>query len=59
MDDVDYFGYMLGEMMVDKNFEITKMCNEPWRLYSKCKIDDRPWYEMRGIMKVNGGFIIK
>ena len=40
--------------MVDKNFEITKMCNEPWRLHSKCKIDDRPWYEMRGIMKVNG-----
>ncbi|KAK9229988.1 hypothetical protein WN944_022955 [Citrus x changshan-huyou] len=50
---------LMDHMEVHAYIQVLMMCNEPWRLHSKCKIDDRPWYEMRGIMKVNGGFIIK
>ena len=41
-DDVEHFRYVLGEVMVDKCFEITKVCNEHRRFYDKHKIDDCP-----------------
>ena len=38
-DDVDHFRQVLGEVMVDKGFEITKVYNDCRRFYDKCKID--------------------
>ncbi|KAH9794012.1 SWIM-type domain-containing protein [Citrus sinensis] len=58
-DDVEHFRYVLGEVMVDKGFEITKVYNEPRRFYGKCKISDCPWYVMGGKIRGNGGFAIK
>ncbi|KAK9178548.1 hypothetical protein WN943_027740 [Citrus x changshan-huyou] len=58
-DDVEHFKYVLGEVMVDKGFEITKVYNEPRRFYEKCKINDCPWYVMGGKIRGKGGFAIK
>ncbi|XP_052289946.1 uncharacterized protein LOC127899849 [Citrus sinensis] len=58
-DDVEHFRYVLGEVMVDKGFEIAKVYNEPRRFYGKCKISECPWYVMGGKIKGNGGFAIK
>ena len=58
-DDVEHFRYVLGEVMVDKGFEITKVYNEPKRFYGKCKISDCPWYVIRGKIRGKGGFAIK
>ncbi|KAH9659600.1 SWIM-type domain-containing protein [Citrus sinensis] len=38
-DDVDHFRKVLGEVMVDKNFEIAKVYNDCMRFYGKYKID--------------------
>ncbi|XP_024046636.1 uncharacterized protein LOC127900319 [Citrus sinensis] len=58
-DDVEHFRYVLGEVMVDKGFEITKVYNEPRRFYGKCKISECPWYVMGGKIRGKGGFAIK
>ncbi|KAH9735134.1 SWIM-type domain-containing protein [Citrus sinensis] len=58
-DDVEHFRYVLGEVMVDKSFEITKVYNEPRRFYGKCKISECPWYVMGGKIRGKGGFAIK
>ncbi|KAK9232485.1 hypothetical protein WN943_022731 [Citrus x changshan-huyou] len=58
-DDVEHFKYVLGEVMVDKGFEITKVYNEPRRFYEKCKISECPWYVMGGKIRGKGGFAIK
>lgn len=46
---VDNFRYALHETMKDKGFEIRKVYNEPKRFYSKCKINDCPWYVMGSV----------
>ncbi|XP_024033163.1 uncharacterized protein LOC112095457 [Citrus clementina] len=51
-DDVDHFRKVLGEVMVDKSFEITKVYNDRMRFYGKCKTDSCPWY-MVGDRNVN------
>lgn len=56
-DDVEHF--RLGEVMVDKGFEITKVYNEPRRFYRKCKINDCPWYVMGGKIRGKSGSAIK
>ncbi|KAK9192975.1 hypothetical protein WN944_003670 [Citrus x changshan-huyou] len=58
-DDVEHFRYVLGEVMVDKSFEITKVYNELRRFYGKCKISECPWYVMGGKIRGKGGFAIK
>ncbi|KAH9762042.1 SWIM-type domain-containing protein [Citrus sinensis] len=58
-DDVDHFRKVLGEVMVDKSFEITKVYNDRRRFYGKCKTDGCPWYMVGGKIKGKGGFVIK
>ncbi|KAK9186817.1 hypothetical protein WN944_018206 [Citrus x changshan-huyou] len=41
-DDVDHFRKVLGKVMVDKSFEITKVYNDRRRFYGKCKTDGCP-----------------
>ncbi|KAK9175831.1 hypothetical protein WN944_027841 [Citrus x changshan-huyou] len=58
-DDVDHFRKVLGEVMVDKSFEITKVYNDRRRFYDKCKTDGCLWYVVGGKIMGNGGFVIK
>ncbi|KAH9746490.1 SWIM-type domain-containing protein [Citrus sinensis] len=58
-DDVDHFRKVLGEVMVDKSFEITKVYNDRRRFYGKCKTDGCPWYVVGGKIRGKGGFVIK
>ncbi|KAH9702968.1 SWIM-type domain-containing protein [Citrus sinensis] len=58
-DDVDQVKKVLGEVMVDKSFEITKVYNDRRRFYGKCKTDGCPWYVVGGKIRGKGGFVIK
>ena len=58
-DDIEHFKYVLGEVMEDKSFEITKVYNEPMRFYRKCKIDDCSWYVIGGKIRGKSGSAIK
>ncbi|KAH9700534.1 SWIM-type domain-containing protein [Citrus sinensis] len=58
-DDVDHFRKVLGEVMVDKSFEITKVYNDRRRFYGKCKTDGCLWYVVGGKIRGKGGFVIK
>ncbi|KAH9698180.1 SWIM-type domain-containing protein [Citrus sinensis] len=58
-DDVDHFRKVLGEVMVDKSFEITKVYNDRRRFYGKCKTDGYLWYVVGGKIRGKGGFVIK